>query len=163
MVTMRSVTIVNFQALRPWTSLIIPELSLEAIVWCPSILRSFRSLKNQGVRQGESRSLLLFITVMYRIVSCTKLLQGYRMGKKYLLLLGYIQSRAVLPLPSAKDFYPLPYLPLFCISWNRSLGSTMILGVFLFSSYRAVSIGKSSLAISSQNVRWQESFQNFNR
>ena len=63
------------------------------------------------------------------------------------LLLGSIQAIAVHPLPDARDAYLLPYLlPCFCFSWSPSLGSSIIVVVFLFSSYREVSIGKYSLA-----------------
>ena len=64
-----------------------------------------------------------------------------------LLLLGSIQPRAVLPLLNGKHVYRLPYLlPCFCSLWSPSLGSSMIVAVFLFSSCRAVSTGKSSFA-----------------
>ena len=57
------------------------------------------------------------------------------------------QPRAVHPLPNAKDVYCPPYpLPYLCSSWSQSPGSSMIVAVFLFFSYRAVSTGKSSSA-----------------
>ena len=41
--------------------------------------------------------------------------------------------------PKPKDVYHLPYLfPCFCFSWSLSLGSSMIVAVFLFSSYHVV-------------------------
>ena len=59
-----------------------------------------------------------------------------------LLLLGSTQSRAIHPLPNAKDVYPLPFLlPGFCFSWSPSLDSSVIVMVFLLSSYRALSTG----------------------
>ena len=64
-----------------------------------------------------------------------------------IIYIGSIQSRAVQLLPNTKDVYPLSYhLPSFCFSWSPSLGSSKILPVFLFSSYRAVSTCKYSLA-----------------
>ena len=64
----------------------------------------------------------------------------------YFLLLGSIQPRDVHPLSNAKYVCLMPYLPCFCSSWSPSPGSSMIVAVFLFFSYRAVSSGKSSSA-----------------
>ena len=65
----------------------------------------------------------------------------------YTSTVGSIQPRALHPLPNAKDLDLLPHLlPCFCFSWSPSPGSSMIVAVFLFSSYRTVSTGKSSLA-----------------
>ena len=53
-----------------------------------------------------------------------------------LLLFWSIQLRVVHPPPNAEDIYRLPYrLPGFCFSWSSSLGSAMIVTVFLFSSF----------------------------
>ena len=58
-------------------------------------------------------------------------------AKWKVLLLGSIQLRTVYPFPNAKDVYRLPYLfPCFCFSWSPSLGSSVIVAVFLSSSLR---------------------------
>ena len=63
------------------------------------------------------------------------------------IYIGSTQPRAVHPLPNAKDVYSPPYpLPCLCSSWSPSPDSSMIVAVFLFFSYRALSTGKSSLA-----------------
>ena len=68
-------------------------------------------------------------------------------NKIFRIYIGSTQPRAVHPLPNAKDVYSPPYpLPCLCTSWSPSPGSSMIVAVFLFFSYRAVSTGKSSSA-----------------
>ena len=62
------------------------------------------------------------------------------------IYIGSIQPRAVHPLPNAKDVHHI-FFHVSALHEVRHLGSSMIVVVFLFSSYRAVSTGKSSLAI----------------
>ena len=117
----------------PWSS--CKPLKKKFAEWIPRI--KTRSVVLTIRPMGRSQPIIYF-----KIKQFTKL--PLHLVNKFLLL-GSMQPRAVHPLPNAKDIYPLPYLlPGFWFSWSPSLGSSMIVAIFLFSSYRAVSSGKSS-------------------
>ena len=102
-----------------------------------------------------------FLTQIFPSMNFTKILWLTKIFSNVILfsisiifLLGIIEPRAVHPLPNTKHVSLLPcLLPCFCFSWISSLGSSMIVAVFLFYSYRAVSAGKSSSARLSSILR----------
>jgi hypothetical protein len=71
-----------------------------------------------------------------------------------------MQLKAVYLSPNAKYVYFLRYILLcFCFSWNQTLGFSIMVAVFLFSSYRVVSTGESNLNIS---VYFKSSYHGLN-
>ena len=91
------------------------------------------SIRCQTTNMSSSMSLLL-------IKSSTWLFYNYT----NLFYYWDLYSQDVYPFPNAKYVYLLPYiLPCFWFSWSQTLGSSMVVAVFLFSSYHEVSAGKS--------------------